>query len=262
MKVCKKCEKEKELTEFYKNSKSGNYLNTCKKCNNKSSSEYYIMNKDLVKEYKKNWRKNNIEGILEKEQKRRDGLTVEEKESMKEYYKKWSEDNKEKLSEDNKEYYNKNKEYIKEKSRLYRKNNIEKIKKYRLDNKEQLNQKRNQKRQNRLKEDIIFSLESKCRKLISETFIRSGYSKNSKTFEILGCTFEEFKKYLESKFEDWMTWDNRGLYNGELNYGWDIDHKIPISSAKNIEDVIKLNHYTNLQPLCSYTNRYIKRDNY
>ena len=87
MKVCKKCEKEKELTEFYKNSKSGNYLNVCKKCNNKSSSEYYIMNKDLMKEYKKNWRKNNIERILEKEQKRRDGFTVEEKESMKEYYK-------------------------------------------------------------------------------------------------------------------------------------------------------------------------------
>lgn len=28
-----------------------------------------------------------------------------------------------------------------------------------------------------------------------------------------------FKKYLESKFEDWMNWENRGLYNGELNYG-------------------------------------------
>jgi hypothetical protein len=26
------------------------------------------------------------------------------------------------------------------------------------------------------------------------------------------------------------------------------------------EDVFKLNHYTNLQPLCSYINRNIKRD--
>ena len=25
-------------------------------------------------------------------------------------------------------------------------------------------------------------------------------------------------------------------------------------------DIYKLNHYTNLQPLCSYTNRYIKKD--
>lgn len=70
----------------------------------------------------------------------------------------------------------------------------------------------------------------------------------------------EFKSYLESKFETWMNWENRGLYNGELNYGWDIDHIIPLSSAKTEDDIIKLNHYSNLQPLCSYTNRYIKKD--
>lgn len=58
-----------------------------------------------------------------------------------------------------------------------------------------------------------------------------------------------------------MTWENRGLYNSELNYGWDIDHIIPLSSALTEEDILKLNHYTNLQPLCSYTNRYIKKDN-
>ena len=57
-----------------------------------------------------------------------------------------------------------------------------------------------------------------------------------------------------------MTWENRGLYNGELYYGWDIDHIIPISTAKTEEEIIKLNHYSNLQPLCSYTNRVIKRD--
>jgi len=55
-----------------------------------------------------------------------------------------------------------------------------------------------------------------------------------------------------------MTWENKGLYNGELSYGWDIDHIIPLSSASTEEELIKLNHYTNLQPLCSYINRYIK----
>ena len=57
-----------------------------------------------------------------------------------------------------------------------------------------------------------------------------------------------------------MTWENRGLYNGELNYGWDIDHIIPISSGNTEEEIIKLNHYSNLQPLCSKINRDIKRD--
>jgi len=52
-----------------------------------------------------------------------------------------------------------------------------------------------------------------------------------------------------------------GLYNGEFNYGWDIDHIIPISTAKTEDDVYKLNYYTNLQPLCSKINRYIKKNN-
>jgi hypothetical protein len=56
-----------------------------------------------------------------------------------------------------------------------------------------------------------------------------------------------------------MTWDNYGKYNGELNYGWDIDHITPTSSAKSEEDLYKLNHYTNLQPLCSKINRDVKR---
>lgn len=57
-----------------------------------------------------------------------------------------------------------------------------------------------------------------------------------------------------------MTWENYGKYNGELNYGWDIDHIIPLTTAKTEDDVIRLSHYTNLRPLCSYTNRVIKKD--
>jgi hypothetical protein len=59
-----------------------------------------------------------------------------------------------------------------------------------------------------------------------------------------------------------MNWNNRGLYNGTENYGWDLDHIIPLSSAKTEGEVIKLNHYTNIQPLCSYVNRDIKKNNY
>ena len=57
-----------------------------------------------------------------------------------------------------------------------------------------------------------------------------------------------------------MTWKNKGLYNGKLNCGWDIDHIIPLSTAITEDDLIKLNHYTNLQPLCSKINRDIKKD--
>lgn len=111
-----------------------------------------------------------------------------------------------------------------------------------------------------MQSDLLFYITCKTRTLIKNSLKRCFTPKSKKTSDILGCSFEEFKLYLESKFEPWMTWDNYGLYNGELNYGWDIDHIIPLSSALSEEDVIKLNHYTNLQPLCGYTNRYIKMD--
>jgi hypothetical protein len=68
------------------------------------------------------------------------------------------------------------------------------------------------------------------------------------------------KEYYQINKENWMNWSNRGLYNGSENYGWDIDHINPISSAEKLEDVIKLNHYTNLQSLCSKINRDIKKN--
>ena len=113
---------------------------------------------------------------------------------------------------------------------------------------------------NKRKTDNIFWIKSRLRINLITSLGRFGFSKKSKTHEILGCSYEEFKLYLESKFESWMTWDNRGLYNGELNYGWDIDHIIPISSSKTENEIIRLSHFTNLQPLCSKINRDIKKD--
>lgn len=51
-----------------------------------------------------------------------------------------------------------------------------------------------------------------------------------------------------------------GIIIGTPNYGWDIDHIKPLITGLTEDDIIKLNHYTNLQPLCSYVNRKIKRD--
>jgi len=98
--------------------------------------------------------------------------------------------------------------------------------------------------------------------LIQLSLKSKGYTKDSKTFEILGCDVIKFKEYLESKFDHWMTWDNKGLYNGSFDYGWDLDHIIPLKTALTKEDVIKLNHYTNFQPLCGKLNREIKNGKY
>lgn len=113
---------------------------------------------------------------------------------------------------------------------------------------------------NRKEVDPIFKVSLLIGDLIRKSIRKQGFSKKSRTHEILGCSFDEFKKHLESKFEDWMNWSNHGIYNGELKHGWDIDHIRPTSSALTEDDVIKLNHYTNFQPLDGYINRYIKRN--
>lgn len=177
------------------------------------------------------------------------------KEKDSERHKIWWQNTKEERKKVYDEYRAKNKHKIKEKYTEYRKNNKEAIKKRR-------NRKReNERHSERIQNDLLFKLRCRTKNLVTLSILRMGYSKNTKTFEILGCSFEEFKFHLESKFESWMSWNNYGIYNGELGYGWDIDHIIPISSAKTEEEVINLNHYTNLQPLCSYINRVVKRDN-
>jgi hypothetical protein len=110
--------------------------------------------------------------------------------------------------------------------------------------------------------DPLYNFSHKIKCMIIRTFKNKDYKKNyRKTEDILGCHYNEFIKYIEGKFEPWMTWENRGKYNGEFNHGWDIDHIIPLSTATCEEDIVRLNHHTNLQPLCSKVNRDIKKNN-
>ncbi|HEY1054642.1 MAG TPA: HNH endonuclease signature motif containing protein, partial [Emticicia sp.] len=103
------------------------------------------------------------------------------------------------------------------------------------------------------------------RKLRSSIRLGMKTSKqNLRTEEILGCSPTEFKNYIQLQFEDWMTCENYGSLNGDMNcpgpkITWDLDHIIPVSSAKSFDEALKLNHYTNFQPLCSYENRFVKR---
>jgi len=184
-------------------------------------------------------------------------MTESRKEYLKEYMKLYYKNNKEKYKKNTKEYqknyYENNKEKINLQIKEWKKNNKEKI---------SLQKKEHQKKYiNNKKSDPLFRLKIRCRCLINNSITRNGYSKKTKTYEILSCSYEDFKTHIELQFESWMNWDNYGKYNGELNYGWDIDHIVPVSSAITEKELIKLNHYTNLQPLCSKINRHIKKDN-
>lgn len=101
--------------------------------------------------------------------------------------------------------------------------------------------------------DPLYKLRINLRRNISGLFARRDIRKKSKTEDILGISFEEFKIYIESLFTEGMSWDNYGE--------WHIDHKIPASWAQTEEELLKLNNYTNLQPLWASENL-SKKDRY
>lgn len=95
--------------------------------------------------------------------------------------------------------------------------------------------------------DPLFRFKNSVRQRVYIGFKRKGYSKTSKTAQILGCDWEKAKAHIENKFTDGMSWDNYGE--------WEIDHIKPLALGKSEAALLKLNHYTNLQPLWKSDNR-------
>ena len=171
----------------------------------------------------------------------------------------WNDKNKDKARKYNNKYFNKPEIKQKSKDYMLEYNSLEHNKKRKKEYSKLYNPGY---KKHKRKTDPFWQLKENMRVSICQSFKRIGSIKPSRTEQILGCTFEQFKQHIESQFEPWMNWENQGgQIITEINTNWDIDHKIPISSAKTKDDVIKLSHYTNFQPLCSYVNRFVKRNN-
>lgn len=84
-----------------------------------------------------------------------------------------------------------------------------------------------------------------------------GKLKAATTEELLGCSFEYLRSYIESKFEVGMDWSNYGE--------WHIDHIIPcdLFNLMNDEHQKLCFNYRNLQPLWAKDNlaKYTTIDN-
>jgi hypothetical protein len=192
---------------------------------NKKSYDYSQKNKNKIKEIKDKYVSKNKTKVLE---------------SKKEWFNK--------NPNYKKEYYLNKKDFYLEKKKEYYKNNREKIieknKKYIKDNKELINKQNTIKYQNNPLVKIKVSLRNRLRIFINT----KSFSKKNKTFDIVGCTPEVLKEHIEKQFVEGMSWNNYGFY------GWHIDHIIPLYYAKTEEDMYKLCHYTNLQPLWAKDN--------
>ena len=99
----------------------------------------------------------------------------------------------------------------------------------------------------RSKEDPLFKLSINTRGLIRQSLSKRGYTKRSRTYQLLGLDFVTLKNWLE--------------YTWFLNYGTEyagqtvhVDHVIPCATAKTEDELIALQHWTNLQYLTPEDN--------
>lgn len=97
------------------------------------------------------------------------------------------------------------------------------------------------------KKDPLYKLKRMLRsRLYMELLVRD--CEKSSFYKHLGCTLQELKEHIEKLWLPGMSWDNHGLF------GWHIDHIVPLASATTVEELYRLFHYTNLQPLWAKDN--------
>lgn len=137
----------------------------------------------------------------------------------------------------NENNYKNNSEQIKQKCNEY----YQKIRKT-----DEYRKKANQRAKVRRKTDPKFLLKRRLRARLYSALKSKGWNKTNKFAQYIGCSQEELKQHIENQFTVGMSWDNTSE--------WHIDHIIPLDSAHTEEEMYKLCHYTNLQPLWALDN--------
>lgn len=262
-KICTKCKEEKDISEFFKYSRNKDgKRNTCKKCTNVVNEEQRLIRNEKARIAHANLsdeQRKNVRLVYKLGYYRRRGrianLTDEEwrilnnKKNVnlfsfvsKEEFEKYSA----KQRERNATYWNRVKDV---KNKLYRQDYKNKkdlgLIKPKTEEQKIARKIRDSKRR---KNDPIYRMKHNIRSRIRAVCKNRFSGKTERTEEILGISIPLFKKHIEQQFKEGMSWDNYGVKT------WHIDHIIPISLAKTKEQVIMLNHYTNLQPLWAREN--------
>ena len=225
----------REINRRYDNSEKGK-LTTLRKKHSSKGMEWRKKYQDKYREetrlYQKTYREKN-------------------KEKLNNYREEYNIKNRTRVLDKKKEYYNKNKDTPEYKAKVRgncqknKENRRQYNKKYRSDNKEKLKVSKAQYKKERLNNDPIFKFKENVRHRLY-LLTKTGFKKNKKTLELISCSWDEYQLYINNKFKNGMTWNNHGKV-------WQIDHIIPLSSAKTQLEVEKLCHHTNTQPLWTTT---------
>ena len=210
MQNCCTCGVEKELSCFHKDSsRTSGISNRCKQCKKESDSKYKVAHGDEKRAKGRKYYHEHAESIKEKVK----VWYIANPEKAKEQRKTWHDNNKERVDENRQRWIDENAEKYEEYQRTYQRD--------------------------RYRENMDYRI-----KTILNARIRSCLRKSKKTLEFVGCDMITFKRWIESQFDEHMTWDNMGTY-------WHIDHVKPCASFnfENEEDIKQCFLWSNLRPL-------------
>jgi hypothetical protein len=158
--------------------------------------------------------------------------------------KEYRQNNSEKIKEQRIKYKQYHKEYYQSNSDIIK----TRVKNWQLERKEELNEYWRTYRNKRHQTDLIFSIKNNLRCRINSSI--KNNSKLSTSIDLLGCSIEEYKLYLEKQFDENMSWENWGTY-------WEIDHIKPLCTfdLSLKENQLLAFNYQNTQPLEKIKNR-------
>lgn len=221
-KVCSKCKLSLPLTLY--SFRDNKYRNKCINCEKKYYSQYYKNNKNKIAIKDKKYAKSNSEKI----KKYQEHYRLKNKEAKKKYNSTYRLNNKEAINAGKRKHYNQNKEKINKQKREYIKS--------------------------KSNSNLLFKLSTRIRTRLYVA-LKNNF-KSGSAVKDLGCSVEDLKVYLESKFysnpetHEEMSWDN---WN---RHGWHIDHIKPLSTFDLTDrtQFLKACNYTNLQPLWAKEN--------
>ena len=204
-------------------------MKTCKRCNElKQDDEFYKKSSNRLTT---NCRP--CSRIINKEyrEKNKESISLRKRNQYKE--------NRELILSRNKKYRVENRDSVLEMYKAYSRNNRDKILAYNREYRKKLF----------LTDPVAKAIQS-MRGRLYKFCKHTSMDKTFKTLDSLGISQSEFKIYIESLFSEKMSWNNYGYGNDK----WSIDHIKPLRTAKTIDDVYVLNHYTNLQPMWNIEN--------
>ncbi len=148
----------------------------------------------------------------------------------------------------NRAYRAQNRAKLRAKDQAYRMTNPHIRKVWEERNRERLRENQKRRFARLRKESPAYRLSHSLRTRLGQALRRN--IKHGSAVRDLGCSLDEFRAYIASRFKSGMTWENWG------RRGWHLDHRQALASfdLSDPEQFRQAVHYTNYQPLWASEN--------